>query len=185
MNALPSFATESIRLRKAERSATIPRDGEKRAWLPAVVPAGTEGPKLPLPVNAGLFRMRRVDRPLSGSASHPVGAVLMAASTVDLAKLCCPDCGTTYLDFRRTGRLGCPYDYVVFRHGLLPLLDRVQRARHHRGKTPRCSPEVVERHGDLRSLRRELREAAAREDYQRASELRDLIRSKERRHGSQ
>src|SRR5690606_24150303 len=32
----------------------------------------------------------------------------------DLARRRCPDCGAKYMEFRTTGRLGCPRDYEVF-----------------------------------------------------------------------
>jgi protein arginine kinase activator len=109
----------------------------------------------------------------------------MTPSAVDLAKLQCPDCGATYLDFRRTGRLGCPYDYLVFRVGLAPLLDRVHRGRRHSGKRPRrpCRSPEVDR--QIRALRRMLRTAVDSEDYAQAALLRDQIRGKERENGTQ
>lgn len=104
--------------------------------------------------------------------------------TAELAKLRCPDCGIKYMDFRKTGRLGCPYDYIFFRNGLLPLLDRVHRARHHRGKRPRHLDRSVESGGEIRSLRHRLRVAVDAEDYEEAARLRDRIRAKEREDGS-
>ena len=159
------------------------------SWLPAVVSPRDREPKLPLPVKAVDPTMWAGGMvPKAGSAmmvlASKQGTALMSSPTVDLAKLRCPDCGTTYLDFRRTGRLGCPYDYVVFRGGLLPLLDRVQRAKQHRGKKPRMLREIVEDHGEIRGLRLRLKEAVEAEDYAQASQLRDLIRTKERQNGS-
>lgn len=104
--------------------------------------------------------------------------------TSDLAKLGCPDCGIKFMDFRKIGRLGCPYDYIVFRAGILPLLDRVHRATHHTGKRPKFLRTPVETHNDIRGLRHQLKQAITSEDYERAARLRDLIRTKEREHGS-
>lgn len=160
------------------------------SWLPVLVPPGERKPKLPLPINPVSPTMWSGETvPPTGSPMMLMvvtkqGTALMSNSTVDLAKLRCPDCGTTYLDFRRTGRLGCPYDYVVFRSGLLPLLDRVQRAKQHRGKRPRILRETIEDHGEIRGLRLRLKQAVEAEDYVQASQIRDLIRSKERQNGS-
>lgn len=160
------------------------------SWLPVLVPPGERKPKLPLPINSVNPTMWSGETaPPTGSSMMLVvvtkqGTALMSNATVDLAKLRCPDCGTTYLDFRRTGRLGCPYDYVVFRSGLLPLLDRVQRAKQHRGKKPRVLRETIEDHGEIRGLRLRLKQAVEAEDYAQASQIRDLIRSKERQNGS-
>lgn len=93
----------------------------------------------------------------------------------ELAELSCPDCGMRYMDFRVGGRLGCPQDYHVFNHGLLPLLQRFHGATRHVGKRARPRPEAAER---LR-LRSRLREAVALEDYEEAARLRDRIRLKD------
>ena len=37
----------------------------------------------------------------------------------------CPSCGMKFVDFRNTGRLGCPHDYMVFRDDLAPLLENI------------------------------------------------------------
>jgi protein arginine kinase activator len=103
---------------------------------------------------------------------------------VDLSKLKCPVCGTTYVEFRKTGRLGCPYDYVAFREGLRPLLDRVHRATHHTGKRPKALQSYLEDGGEIRELRCQLRQAIEAEDYAEAVRLRDRIREKEIGHGS-
>lgn len=153
-----------------------------RDWLP--VPAS--GPRLPaVRSREGGSADPRRDAECAKKANLAKGALVMAGSTIDLTNLRCPDCGTTFLDFRRTGRLGCPHDYEVFRLGLLPLLDRVQRAQHHRGKHPRQQATDPQGHRDLRTLRRRLREAVDAEDYAQAAEIRDQIRARESGHGSQ
>lgn len=104
--------------------------------------------------------------------------------TTDLTRLQCPDCGIKYMDFRKAGRLGCPYDYVLFREGILPLLDRVHRATHHTGKRPKFASPTTDEGGELRRLRRQLRVAVEAQDFEEAARLRDLIRAKEPRNGS-
>lgn len=93
----------------------------------------------------------------------------------ELAELSCPDCGVKYMDFRVGGRLGCPNDYKVFGHALLPLLQRFHGATRHVGKRARPRPEAARR---LR-LRSRLREAVALEDYEEAARLRDRLRLKD------
>jgi protein arginine kinase activator len=112
-----------------------------------------------------------------------VGAVQVVPT--ELAKLVCPDCGMTYMEFRKTGRLGCPYDYIVFRAGLVPLIHRVHRTDQHRGKSPLNLRMPIEQRGEMRKLRYELRRAIDAEDFERAARLRDLIRTKETTHGPQ
>lgn len=104
--------------------------------------------------------------------------------TSELTKVECPDCGIKYMQFRKIGRLGCPYDYVVFRAGLQPLLDRVHRATHHTGKRPKNLRLPVENDGEIRKLRYRLTLAVQAEDFEQATRLRDRIRVKEAEYGS-
>ena len=95
----------------------------------------------------------------------------------ELAELACPDCGLRFMEFRTSGRLGCPTDYLVFARGMLPLLGRSQPATRHVGKAPR-RPAVASDRPRLK-MRSDFRAAIAREDYERAATLRDLLRPKE------
>src|SRR5690606_18340507 len=63
-------------------------------------------------------------------------ATSVSVLPMDMAKIRCPDCGLSYMEFRKHGRLGCPNDYLVFRQALLPILDRIHRGTHHTGKQP-------------------------------------------------
>jgi protein arginine kinase activator len=108
--------------------------------------------------------------------------------TEELARLNCPTCGLKYMEFRADGRLGCPADYELFRAGLLPILQRIHRATCHVGKVPRrraADPPPgppapgAGRAGELLALRQQLRRAVETEHYERAAQLRDLIRQKE------
>jgi protein arginine kinase activator len=94
----------------------------------------------------------------------------------ELAKLTCPYCGTKYMEFRSKGRLGCPAEYDVFRKGLWPMLERIHGCTEHKGKAPVCGAGATGPKADLIRLRRELRDAIAREDYELAAHLRDQIR---------
>lgn len=124
-----------------------------------------------------------VDQKLNLPAVAKKVAASVQVVPSDLAKMECPDCGTKYMDFRKTGRLGCPYDYVAFRGGLLTLIERVHRASRHTGKRPRQLREVVESRGEMRALRFQLRKAVETEDFEKAACIRDLIRTKEQAHG--
>ena len=93
----------------------------------------------------------------------------------ELARTVCPLCGLKFMEFRISGRLGCPHDYQAFAPGLLPLLRRSQDGvTRHVGKIPRRPPTAT----DLEHLRlrADLREAIAREDYEEAAILRDRLR---------
>ena len=51
-------------------------------------------------------------------------------------KLSCANCGMTYSDFKRIGRLGCSECYHSFEKSLAGLLKRIQGSSHHIGKVP-------------------------------------------------
>jgi protein arginine kinase activator len=92
----------------------------------------------------------------------------------------CQFCGLTFADFRDTGRLGCPQCYETFSSQLQRLLRRVHGGTQHVGKIylpPDPSASDLERRLD--GLRRKLNRAVEAEDFERAAELRDEIRSLE------
>lgn len=92
----------------------------------------------------------------------------------------CSYCGLTFKDFRETGRLGCPHCYETFAPSLRRLLRRVHGGTQHVGKVylpP--DPSASEMEKRLEGLRRRLHRAIESEDFERAAELRDQIRSLE------
>ena len=97
----------------------------------------------------------------------------------ELAEMSCPDCGIKFMEFRSQGRLGCPYDYTVFRLGLHVLLQRIHRATQHVGKSPRQQGPHLNHLVEIAQLRRQLQSAVDAEAYEEAARLRDLLRRKE------
>lgn len=121
-----------------------------------------------------------------GDAVVPAMAGLLAQQLAvgetaeELARLdekVCPVCGISFLEFRKQGRLGCPHDYVYFARELEPLLVNIHGETTHVGKTPKHSGSDAEKQTQLIRLRREMKEAVGREEYERASELRDEIQA--------
>jgi len=121
------------------------------------------------------------------AAKHPVslsdlltGFLMAQAGAQELAELTCEQCGMTFVEFRNRGLLGCPNDYTVFAKALDPLIQRAHEGgTQHVGKVPKRSGQAIKRQQELLTLRRELTAAVEREDYERAAELRDRIRSLE------
>lgn len=90
----------------------------------------------------------------------------------------CASCGMTWARFRQHGVLGCADCYGVFEEQLSPLIERAhQGATHHVGKTPQRAGEGLALQNRMAALRRELQEAVASEQYERAARLRDELRT--------
>lgn len=113
---------------------------------------------------------------LAGALAQQMAVGQTAEDLARLDQRACPVCGITFFDFRNQGRLGCPHDYVFFQKELEPLLLNIHGECEHTGKRPRRNPGDTDQRTELIRLRREMKEAIAEEQYERASELRDEIR---------
>jgi protein arginine kinase activator len=91
----------------------------------------------------------------------------------------CPHCGIKFVEFRNSGRLGCPHDYQEFREELTPLLENIHGEVRHCGKTPRRLPQNKQTQSELMHLRKLLNQAVNKEAYEEAALLRDKIRKLE------
>lgn len=88
----------------------------------------------------------------------------------------CPVCGIKFVEFRNSGRLGCPHDYQEFRDELAPLLENIHGETRHCGKTPRRLPQSKQMQTELLQLRKQLHQAVTKEAYEDAARIRDRIR---------
>ena len=96
----------------------------------------------------------------------------------------CPECGTTFEEFRKSGLLGCSRCYEAFRERLDPVLRRVQGGTRHIGRTVCRTEENQEQlmlKNKLAVLRKELAASVEREAYEEAARIRDEIRGLESR----
>ena len=106
--------------------------------------------------------------------------VMEQSGARELAKLTCPECGTSFLEFRNSGLLGCPSDYDAFAKALVPLLERAHEgASQHKGKSPARDGVDREKQRQMTALQRQLAEAVEKEDYELAADLRDRIKALE------
>ena len=88
----------------------------------------------------------------------------------------CEVCGVKFVDFRNSGRLGCPHDYTAFQQELTPLLEGIHGGTRHTGKSPRRLPQTRQAQQELTKLRKQLHRAVVDEAYEEAARLRDRIR---------
>ena len=114
--------------------------------------------------------------PKSPSKALEVSALDEHEEALALNEQQCDHCKIKFVDFRNSGRLGCPHDYLVFLAELVPLLESIHGSARHSGKTPRRLPQTRHKQQELAQLRKQLNEAIDKERYEEAAALRDRIR---------
>jgi len=104
-------------------------------------------------------------------ASEPKGGSAAAAVAA------CEECGLTLADFRRSGVLGCAACYEAFARPLEGIIRRAQNGgTHHVGHAPRRQGMSIDRQLMIGRLVKDLEDAVAAEEFERAAELRDRLR---------
>jgi protein arginine kinase activator len=118
----------------------------------------------------------------AGGMTAPLGVGQTAEELSVLDQKTCGMCGISFFEFRNQGRLGCPHDYVAFEKELEPLIANIHGVTEHVGRRPQRAAAIpmpaegTEGLTRVIGLRLEMKEAIAREDYEKAKENRDLIR---------
>lgn len=109
------------------------------------------------------------------------GSLFAPAKTRQLAERShakrCPLCGMTLSDFAREGKAGCPTCYETFADELEPTIGRIHGKTAHSGRAPSKFREKNELKNKIRALEAEQKEAIKVENYERAAEIRDELRS--------
>lgn len=113
------------------------------------------------------------------SMNELLGGIMEPAKTSKVNHIRCPECGITYSEFKTKARLGCAHDYEVFRSELLRLLEKIHGSTTHAGKTPHTVDAQVRKENELMRLKRDLEAVVKTEDFEKAAEIRDRIRSLE------
>lgn len=124
----------------------------------------------------GLQTSSPASMPLADFLSGIGGQIFAAAP--ESAGGACVTCGSTFQDFRRTGKLGCAQCYVTFEREMRMLLRKIHGGHQHVGisgdpkslTAPASSPQAR-----LRELRNRLKDAIDREAYELAAKFRDQI----------
>ncbi|MCK4235960.1 MAG: UvrB/UvrC motif-containing protein [Candidatus Krumholzibacteria bacterium] len=88
----------------------------------------------------------------------------------------CPNCGTSYVSFKKAGKLGCSQCYDFFEAQLVPILRSIHGDTRHLGKVPGRFREKVSFKRRISELQDELNRAVEIERYEKAAELRDEIK---------
>ncbi|WP_085520840.1 UvrB/UvrC motif-containing protein [Tuberibacillus sp. Marseille-P3662] len=92
----------------------------------------------------------------------------------------CSKCGLSYQEFAKIGKFGCEECYETFKHKLDPVLRKVHSGNTtHSGKIPKRAGKDISIRKHINSLREQLKTHVEQEEFEKAAELRDEIRSLE------
>lgn len=91
-------------------------------------------------------------------------------------KLLCTNCGLSWVQFKRTGRLGCATCYDAFCEKLEPIIRRLHNAVQHVGKAPAEGRTEARKRLSKKQLAAELARAIEQENYELAAVLRDQLK---------
>lgn len=99
---------------------------------------------------------------------------------INTKQLTCPKCNSTYKNFRDTGRLGCDQCYLTFKEQVVPIIQKIHGYTDHIGKVPKKSGAKLRMKNKIRGLRIELNKCIQTEEFEKAAQIRDEIKSLER-----
>ena len=108
-----------------------------------------------------------------------VGSKAKIDNTNNVNEIICPNCGLTYDEFKKTGRLGCSECYVAFKVVLEPRIKSLQAGVKHVGKIPHMKGQEIIRRRKLKDLKSEMQKLIVTEEYERAAVVRDEIKKLE------
>ncbi len=91
----------------------------------------------------------------------------------------CPVCGCTRADLASGGKPGCAKCYEVFSDELARIIRGIHGNTLHSGSRPGKHMEQIERNQKLESLKKELQQSIEEQNFEKAAELRDIIKALE------
>ena len=106
--------------------------------------------------------------------------VMYPQSALGNSKLsACPQCGMTISAFNHQGRLGCDKCYEAFQQHLVPLIKRIQGSTSYEGRLPQRGAADLKVEQTIKQLRNDLIQAVKQEQFEKAAQIRDEIKSLE------
>ncbi len=113
---------------------------------------------------------------LLGSLFSPVRSQLQSAE-----KKC--SCGMTLRELSAGGMAGCPECYTTFARELAGTVQGIHGRRQHNGRVPGKFREKLSLKQKMEELEKERQEAVRNENYERAAEIRDELKSLREQNG--
>jgi protein arginine kinase activator len=89
----------------------------------------------------------------------------------------CNNCGLTFEQFVQQGRFGCAECYNAFRERLEHIMRKIHGSSLHKGKLPVAAKDEKLPVMEEERLEDELRKAIESEDFERAADLRDKLKT--------
>jgi protein arginine kinase activator len=89
----------------------------------------------------------------------------------------CPECGWTLQQLRKVGRFGCPACYRSFEKDVPGLLKSIHQATDHVGRHPKNRVNKLSLRNRIESLESSISDAIAAEEYEKAAQFRDELKS--------
>lgn len=89
----------------------------------------------------------------------------------------CPRCTMAREEFCKNGRLGCPECYKTFMAELTMAIKAMHHSGQHLGKIPARAGIQTQTKSKIARLQKEIEDAVAREDFEKAAQLRDQIKT--------
>lgn len=117
---------------------------------------------------------------LSGFLNFDKPIKKTGTSNFAFTSLKCEKCGMSYEQFAKMGRFGCANCYQTFDSRLDPLLRRVHSGNiSHSGKIPKRGGSHIHHKKNISQLKATLAEYVKEEEFEKAAQIRDEIRSLE------
>lgn len=115
----------------------------------------------------------------------------------EIKQLKCNNCGYTFDDIAKTGKMGCEECYSVFEDRIDPILKKIQGSNHHIGRIGKIIDNKISNKNNenkinqkddkpqkeqdrLSELKQELKQAIQEERYEEAAKIRDEIKKIEK-----
>ena len=158
---------------KREASETVAwsnDEGSKELSVCAECAAALNGLQAGFSKITGLFLQM-----IAGVAPSPPLQAKEGAASPPSADGACPVCGMTRATLQETHRFGCPACYDAFPQEVEALLSEMQYGDIHIGNTP--GDRAL--YGQIKTMRKRLKEAVKENDFTLAAQLRDRIHAME------
>jgi len=117
---------------------------------------------------------------------------LFSKTSNDEEVLRCKNCGSSFEDIKRTGKIGCAQCYDTFRDRLKSMIRQIHGTAEHKGKKPGSSALRVQDPNHammppkvtvLERLKADLKKAVEEQNFENAAQLRDQIKELEKADG--